>query len=295
MEGLLTPVSTSYKHAPKDVEPALVEVIKPRRQAKPSFQASTPIEALEILKNEPDYDSLISTLKFLRQDSPDFNIVSPSPAASQLIHILVHDIIPNYWGLLRDLPQRKDSQHPNSDLNLFLSCLRSVPGLNAVLLALKQRIQQARDTKKTAGGPKVQEILSVLLQVLQALLQGTETVKTIWKDIYTSPEPTVRDNAIWQEFLGLCGGGKLLGTSAEAEDVINDLSKKVQEKHWIADGSLFSLWLAKNTSYWALSLPADSKTGFASCASFLSKAFRLGHTGTPSPINLVMYQTIINV
>lgn len=282
MDGLLTPVSTSYRNSSREVEPALVEVTKPREQVgKPGFQASSPAEALEILKNEPDYDSLISTLRFLCQENGSFNIASPSPIAAQLVHILVSEIVPNYWDILRNSPQKNSSKKskPKSDLQLLLSCLRNVSGLSAILLGLKQRIQQSKDTEKVAGGLSIQDILRILLQILQAVLKGTKTVKAIWESIYVSSEPTPRENSVWQEFVSLAAGGRLLGISAEAEDVLNAASKKIGEKHWIADSHLYGLWLAQNISNWAAFLPVDSETAFTSCGSLLNKSFRLGHTG----------------
>jgi telomere length regulation protein len=157
--------------------------------------------------------------------------------------------------------------------------LRSVTGLNAILLGLKQRIQQSKSTKKAFGGPSIQDILGILLHVLQALLEGVDTVETIWKSIHRSSDAAPKQKAIWQEFLGLIGGGKLLGTSAEAEDVINDLSTKTGRKHWVADGNLYSLWLGRNISCWANSLPNDAPILFKDCGGLLSKSFRLGHAG----------------
>lgn len=282
MDGLLTPVSTSYKNSPREVEHALVEVTEPRKQvAKPVFQVSTPAEALEILKNEPDYDSLVCTLRFVFQGNGDFSIASPSPIAAQLIHTLVSETVPNYWDILRNSPQKKSSKksRPTSDLQLLLSCLRNVSGLNAILLGMKQRIQQSKDAKKVLGGASIQDILRIHLQVLQAVLEGTGTIKTIWESTYVSSEPTPKENSVWQEFVSLAASGKLLGISAEAEDVMNSLSKKLGEKYWIADSHLYSLWLAQNISNLASLVSVDSETAFTSCGSLLSKSFRLGHAG----------------
>jgi len=70
-----------------------------------------------------------------------------------------------------------------------------------------------------------------------------------------------------------------LGIAAEAEDVINGLSKKVGEKHWIADGSPYSSWLALNLTHWIKKLPADVEDAWKCCGELISKSFRLGHTG----------------
>jgi telomere length regulation protein len=286
MEGLLTPVSTSYKSQDKKEEVGLVEVPKATKSiTKPTFQASTPLEALEILKNEPDHEALISTLRFLGRASPDFSITSPSPVASQLVHVLVSEILPNYWNILyqpekknsKERKQRKSKHTP--DLELFITCLRSVTGLNAILLSLKRHIQASKEAKKAVGGPDLQDVLTILLQALTAILEGDQTVEKIWRVIWDTTDPEIKQKAVWNEFLGLIGGGKLLGTAAEAEDVINDLSQKVGEKYWVADGNLFSSWLALNITHWANGLLPESQNGWKCCTELLSKSFRLGHTG----------------
>ncbi|KAH7416987.1 telomere length regulation protein-domain-containing protein [Cadophora sp. MPI-SDFR-AT-0126] len=285
MEDLLTPVSISYKNDGRGSEDALKEVVRaPEPKSKPRFQpASTPAEALEILRNEPDHESLIYTLLFLARRDQDFDITSPSPLAAQIVHTLVSDTVPNYWHVLRESPNGKSAKagkhsHNPPDLEILLSCLRSVTGLNSVLLNLKQQIQKSKEVKKNIGGPKIEDILAINLQLLQELLGGKKTVSIIWETIWATPDSQPKQKAIWNEFLGLVAGGKLLGIAGESEHVINDLSKKIGERHWVADGTLYSCWLSQNITYWAKNLPTDSDDGWKSCAELLSKSFRLGHT-----------------
>lgn len=286
MDGLLTPVSTSYKSREKKEEAILVEVPKASKAiAKPTSQASTPADALEILKNEPDFEALVSILRFLGNSNSHFSITSPSPIASQLVHVLVSEILPNYWNVLyepeknnsRGGKQRRTKQRP--DLGLLLTCLQNVTGLNAVLLSLKRHIQVSKEAKKAVGGPKVQEILAILLQTLSELLAGDQIVEKIWNSIWSSSDSSQKQKTIWNEFLGLVGGGKLLGTAAEAENVVNDLNKNIGDKYWIANGSLYSSWLAGNLTHWALSLPMDSEDEWRCCSELLVKSFRMGYTG----------------
>lgn len=286
MEGLFTPVTTTYKNESKGNEDALIEVVKaPEPKSKFRLQtASTPAEALEILRNEPDHDTLISTLRFLGKSGQNFNIISPSPLAAQLVHTLVSDTVPNYWHVLQESPNGKNGKsgkHGRSspELEILLSCLRSVTGLNAILLSLKQQIQKSKELKKSIGGPKIEDILAINLQLLQTLLGGSMIVSTIWTSISATSDTQPKQKAVWNEFLSLVGGGKLLGIAAESENVISDLSKKIWERHWVADGTLYSRWLSQNIAYWAKHLPVDSGNGWKNCSELLSKSFRLGHTG----------------
>ncbi len=284
MEGLLTPVSTSYKKPEQEPNEDLVEV--PKLVLRAPSHAATPAEALEILRSEPDYAALISTLKYLGQNADGFDITSPSPLAAQIVHTLVSDIIPSYWNILYEPRKVKSLESVgrgiykvSSELELLLSCLRSVTGLNAILLRLKQHVQEAKASKKEIGGHNVQNTLTVLLQVLQALLQGAKTASKFWAQICKTCDTAVKHKAVWNELLSAIGGGKILGMAAEVEDVINDLSKSLQERHWIGDGRQYGLWLAQNISYWAMTLPLESEDGWSNCGDLFSKALRLGHSG----------------
>ncbi|CZT03047.1 hypothetical protein WAI453_012244 [Rhynchosporium graminicola] len=285
MEGLLTPVSTTYKCGKKDTgdEFALVEIVKaPEPKSKPRFQtASTPTEALEILRNEPDHETLISTLRFLGKRTHDFDITSPSPLAAQLVHTLVSDTVPNYWHVFQaSCGKAKLGKNSRTlpELEMLLQCLRSVMGLNAVLLSLKQQTQISKDLKKNIGGPKIEDLSVINLQLLQALLAGTKTIMTIWTSVRTASDASLKQKAVWNEFLALVGGGKILGIAAESEDTVNNLSKKIVEKSWVADGTLFSRWIAQNITNWAKSLIPVNEDGWKNLAELFSKSFRLGHT-----------------
>jgi telomere length regulation protein len=282
MDSILTPVSTTYKTQGKK-DDALIELVKRKEpDLQASFRATTPSEALEVLKHEPDHDALIQTLRFLGNGGPDFVITSPNPIASQLVHVLVTEILPSYWSVLsaenRSAKTEQKKSKQSTELELLLRCLRSVTGLNALLLALKRNIQISKDSKKSRS-INVQEILAILLQALEALLEGSTTIERIWRDIWESSDSKAPRKATWAEFLGLVGGGKLLGSAAEAEDVVNSLGAAVGKRHWIGNGNMYGTWLAMNIRHWARNIRPESKTEWKCCAELLTKSFRLGTTG----------------
>ncbi|TAQ89723.1 hypothetical protein B7494_g1950 [Chlorociboria aeruginascens] len=287
MEGLLTPVSTSFTAGHESVEEALIEVQHPlKTTSKSASHISSPTEVLEILRSEPNYDTLILILRYLRNDNIDFNILSPSPKSAQIVHVLVSDILPSYWTVLQaqqsdNLSKSRNSNRPkkSGDLDLFLWCLRSVAGLNAILLSLKQYIQQSKENKKTVGGSNTPELLNILLGALTASLAGDQFVKNIWATISMNDDPPTKQKAVWQEFLGLVGSGKIIGVAAEAEDVINELSKSIGEKFWISNGISYSTWLGRNIINWLRNIPT-TETAWKSCGELLSKSLRLGYTET---------------
>jgi telomere length regulation protein len=286
MADLFSAVSTTYTHRTPDegTESFLTEVkIDKPVQKSPTnaMKPETPHQALEILKNEPDFDSLISTLTYLKDGNSSFSITSPSPLTAQLVRVLVSKTIPTYWNVLRASENGKKSSKQggrrSSNLGLLLSCLRSVTGLNAVLLNLKQSIQQSKETKKAIGGPNIQDVLKTLLEVLSELLEGTKFVEGISNGIWNMPDNSSKQRSLWNEFLSIIGG-KIIGISAEAEDIINELNKEIGKKYWTSDSWLYSKWISSNISSWAQSLASDDG-GWKYCAEVLSKAFRLGHTG----------------
>lgn len=280
MEGLLTKVSTPYEGLQEN---ELVEVQKPP-DATPSkvLRVQTPSEALGILRNEPNYETLLTTLKYLADGSSGINITSPSAHASQLVHALVFETVPTYWDVLRDLDsgQKEEDGKRTSALHLLLFCLRSVTGLNALILSLKQAIQQSREPKKPIGGDNVRDVLSRLLEVISRLLEGDETIKKISTDIWDSSNPPSKLKSMWDEFLSVTAGARMLGTCAEADDIINDLSKDIHEKYWVSDGTLYSKWLAENITHLALDIPLDSEVFWKCCGELFSKSLRLGFNGT---------------
>lgn len=294
MDGLLTPVSISYKTSGLKEEDALVETRPPPPEAisKPSFQASTPNEALDILRSEPDFESLALTLRYLCGNESTFDIRSPNPLAAQLVRVLVSYVVPNYWTVLqgqqdvkKSRRQKKESSRRKSELELVLRCLRSVTGLNAILLRLKEFIQLSKETRKAIGGPNVPENLKILLQVLTELVKEEDTVEDIWNSISNTSDSLGKQKALWNEALVLMGSGKILGVSAEAEDIIIENNKDVDRRSWLADGILYSSWLGRNITHWANALPSDSENGWRSCSELLGKAFRLGYTGKKEYLN----------
>ena len=286
MADLFSGVSTTYTHKSPDerAESFLTEVKvnKPLQRSPTTIRRpETPQKALEILKNEPGIDSLIITLNYLKDGDSSFSIQSPGPLAAQLVHVLVSETLPNYWNVLqpseKEKSARKRAKKSSSNAGVLLSCLRSVTGLNAILLNLKQFIQQSKEAKTVIGGSNIQDTLETLLQFLSELVKGSKFVEEISKGIWNAPENHSKKRSLWHEFLSIIGG-KIVGISAEAEDVINKMNKEVGGNYWISDGRLYSKWLASNISSWANS-PALDVNGEKHCAQVLGKSFRFGHTG----------------
>ncbi|KAG9248875.1 telomere length regulation protein-domain-containing protein [Calycina marina] len=287
MENLLKPVSTTYAIPGDNSDIFLVkqtEKILPQVSTTPPSKPGSVEEALKILRNEPEYDTVKSTLLFLVNRESGFDISQPSPLAAQVVHVIVSETALTYGTVLKESAKTqkahgKKGKRKVSDLENLLFCLRSVTGLSAILLSLKQSIQKSKDTaKKAVGGFDAQERLSMLLELLAQVIDGPKVIATIATGILSSTESISRQRAIWSEFHGLIAGGKLLGIIAEAEDTINDLSKTVHARSRMSNGTLYSTWLAKNISHWVQRLSLDLDQSWKACAELLSRSLRLGHT-----------------
>lgn len=278
MDSLLSPVSTAYKTS-NEKEEVLTEVVEQKQLGQTSSsKATTPTEALEILKHEPDHETLIQTLRFLKKGLPGFKITSPSPINSQLVHVLVTDILPSYWSVLSSESRKNGKAKQTSELGILVACLRSVTGLKAIVLSLKRNIQIGKASKKSSSA-SAQSILTTVLQFVEVLLEGSKTVQSIWSSIWGSSNPATQKKALWTECLGLIGGGRLLGMSAEAEDVVNDLSDTVTTRYWVADGNRYGTWLSRNVCHWARNLHPDSENGWRCCGEVLARSLHLGKAG----------------
>lgn len=283
MEELLAPISTSYKVSRSTSEDLLVEVKKPPTTSSiPNPQPSTPEEALQALRSEPDFDTLRFTLKYIVQHAPsksNFRITQISPVAAQLINTLCSEIVPNYWVLLNEGSStvgEKSLAH-GMERKLLLSCLRGLSGLNATIGRIKALLQHIREGKKEAGRPNPVEFLRIQLDVLENLLRGEQVVAHLWEDLGTDSQ--ARQRAIWHETTALIASGKILNVAAEATSVLNDTTNEIIEPKWIADGASYSLWLARNLIHWSKEIPANTEGLWKPLSEFLNKALRLGHPG----------------
>jgi telomere length regulation protein len=240
---------------------------------------ASPEDALEILRHEPDYDSLTSVLRFLSRHeaagSSFPTIKLPSPLSAQLVQVLVAEIVPNYWALLvEDVHQSKDS-----GLKLLLYCISSVAGVNAILVRLRALIQEARsEAADKARRPDISLNLGILLDLLCRVLHGDGWLLGAWRAATSGSDGPARVRPRVQEIVATFGSGRIVSLAAEADEVAkaNDPRKK-DEGIWPADSLQYTEWLARNIVKLALSGETADETRLAS--DLFAKAMRLGHPG----------------
>jgi telomere length regulation protein len=291
MEELLTPVSTAYKAAHLESGDTLIEALDPPKADSIPSQVSTPEEALKVLRTDPDLTTLKSALRYLVYDAHSnsgFRITYPSPIAAQLVNALVSHVLPNYWSIFNEAlsDRNKKSFKYAQERELFLSCLRSVLGLNAILSRLKNLTQQIKGSEKKDKGLTSTETLSDLIDVLEALLSGERLIASIWSSLDGN---STQRRALWHEIVVLIGGGRILNGVAEYSSLINETSSQIVETMWAGDGVKYSQWLARNIVWWSKDLPKTPQGPWKQLSELLSKSLHLGFPGRPTWINFLFH------
>ncbi|RYP90114.1 hypothetical protein DL770_003736 [Monosporascus sp. CRB-9-2] len=274
MEELLTPVSQAYRKRTDDeqlLRPS--EPIKSAPKPPAGFKGSSPGEALEVLKGQPSYDSLLSVLRYLRkgtQGKHSFDVRIPNPQAAQVIHVLITEIIPNYWTVLTE----GSAGQLKGDVDILLACLQSIPGINAVLTYLRALLREAKGDRR---GPKQSHAIftiSFILDALSRLLQEDDDLKRIWSPIHSLDNHT-QIRPLRQEFITLFTSGKIISLSAEAEDILRQ-ADKLQDAVWTGDGKSYIDWLGRNLVQWIRTGLTDNDSKL--CAEIVTRASRLAHS-----------------
>ncbi|KAM7217406.1 DNA replication checkpoint protein tel2 [Rhypophila decipiens] len=271
MEGLLTPIST-YRASEKRDE------TKPARKQTSHSAPKSAEDALEILRHEPDYDSLVSALRLLAagksaQDG-GFNITSPGPLSAQIVQVLVSEIAPNYWTLLKE---DSDGGKASSPFKHLLGCLGSITGVNSILVRLRALIQEARsEVKGVSKRPDISMNLRILLDLLCHVLEGDDCVWRIWNSATASLTSEAKIRPLAHEFVSLFGSGRVVSLSAEAAEVVTQTSSTNNDGTWPADALKYTQWLGRNILRWLESRSAETQAKVWS--ELFVKALHLGHS-----------------
>ncbi|KIL94895.1 hypothetical protein FAVG1_01826 [Fusarium avenaceum] len=283
MDDLLTPVSTTYLKPRNEPEPLFREVKTASSQGEPRTPSaiSTADDAVDALKNQPDYDSLISVLQFLsshRTASDGFSFSAPSPKNASIIHLLVTEIAPNYWTLLLEGAVEDATRHDTalpSDADLFICCLRSLTGLNAVITQIRALIQEARLGGKEERRTDLSLNLGILLSVLSSILVTDGSIPAIWSESTRSIANTGLQRIQSQKLSSILTNGQIVSTSAEAMEIIGR-DKIRDDTQWVGDGLLYSTWMGNAIVAWVISSPEADAMSFSS--ELFQRALSLQHS-----------------
>jgi hypothetical protein len=162
----------------------LVPVKTTRSSADDANHGATPKEAdvkihsvsdvIHILKHEPDFAAVERVVRFLGKTNPQVDIKIPSPTASPIVHLLVSDVLPNYWE------QIFEDELAKKLAKAAMRCLRSIPALGAIVARLR-----VFATESGAKDPRGKGFLVSRTTRLIHLLEKILTTDTVLLEIST--------------------------------------------------------------------------------------------------------------
>ncbi|KAL8958358.1 MAG: hypothetical protein Q9193_004567, partial [Seirophora villosa] len=279
MADLLVPVSTKATQSKSEDEHqnhstvASPQVFVAHARDIQSFE-----QALDILKSHPNPDVLLRALQWISGDSlekPGVEINTQTAQASRLCHVLVNEIIPNYWSQLCD----KKSRTSRSTIDMMMLILSSVSGLSAIALRMRLLIKSdavPEENSQIRYSGRVR-FLGDLLSFLETMLEPDNFLSSVWLRLCASLPSSPRRYLLWKELVTLFGNGKVLSISAEAEDIVSKGSPDIRERSWLAEGSRYSSWLGRNLCDFLSQHNIDSNDVRQPWVQMLERAATLGH------------------
>ncbi|KAJ4144870.1 hypothetical protein LMH87_003738 [Akanthomyces muscarius] len=274
MDDFFTPVTTTYLKGRDEVAPVELGRTAPKKSPANAVVVSLD-EAVDILKNQPDYDSLISTLRFLCDNSESI-MGKPGPQTAAVVHLLVTEITPNYWTLLLE-SSNLSSDGPVSefsDAGLLLRCLSNVTGLNAVVAHINSLLAESRQRKNDVSSQDIQLHLQIFLDMIAALLNRPDSLRQIWTaSVQKLPDAAMRKTQS-HTLNSLLASSRVLSVASEASAVLG-LDKLKDATKFIADGAEYVRWIAISIASWAKVASTDLE--FQSCFDILQRAMSLGY------------------
>ena len=270
MDTLLTPLGE--KNDPGISEANSAPVIETRQRLH-DVAVSDPISALEVLKSRPDIEDLTKTLHWLYAGSKrknDFNITKPSPRATQIIFVLVNEILPNFWELLSAEGPNRYSKTRVS----LIQCLKCVAGVGAIVSRLRSVLLQSKGSQSK---PNDRHPVDDLLHVIESVLEGEATIASIWWSIHENEDSSTQKSLQWKELISIVTSGRLLSVCSEACQLSDGGLERPPACSWIGDGSRYSAWLGRNIA--SVNTMQNGVESHKAFAQLLGKALSLGYTG----------------
>jgi telomere length regulation protein len=239
----------SSTRSKEDVLTTQAPTPQPRLHKASRIDASsvqTPEDALQLLRSEPDTDSLLTTLKRLSTVNGlqvGFDVHSPSPMGAQIVNTIVTSIVPTFWSALEE-----------QDRALITAALLNVAGLNSVIARIQLLISQTKNSKARDHLPALQDVFDVA----NSLFKGDDRVSSLWAGLWRSTQDKMKRDLAWKECSSLLGSGKVSNVLAEAEDVLRANGSDHAAKSPIANSHQYATWLGSNI---AQSLDVDDPEG----------------------------------
>ena len=277
-------ISEATDHArTRSLGPASKADTSNQRPSAISLSIISADHATEILRNKPGFEQLVQVLQFLDWEASNcyaFDIRIPSSQAAQIVTVLIGDTLPTYWSFLNEESHhrisKKSFEHPK-ERKRMLQCLRTLPGLGAILARIKILNDVSKRGRKEALS--VRDDLLLLLEILAATVEAKSFIRDIWNGLTTSIQDPTKQLSFWKEFTSLVASGRLLSVAAEAVSLLNDTDNIVGSQFWFSDGGDYSSWLGRQITTVVLSFSPGIEDDWKAAGLFFGRSLSLGYQG----------------
>ncbi|KAL8670769.1 MAG: hypothetical protein Q9168_004711 [Polycauliona sp. 1 TL-2023] len=276
MDELLVPLKTTKTPSSlgDDVETYLVDT--KQRSLGPTYGEITSSElALEILRSHPQPTDLRAVLRWLHpknSSNSGFDVHGQTLQASQIVHSLVNDVLPDYWSILQS-DDTEQGRWTSDTMILIISSVSGITVLTSRLKALIRGKEGPQENQLTRDSGQA-EVLASTMSILEAILSPKDVVYAIWSRLCTSSD-IPRRRLVWKELVTLLGSGKILSTAAEADAILEKSCDRIRERSWLSDGSQYCSWLGLNLHQMLVLPTMDKNDARKACAQVLERAWAL--------------------
>jgi telomere length regulation protein len=205
---------------------------------------------VKILSSQPTEEELSQALCRFEPSS-----TSANSSAASIIFAVVNTTISELWPSLRSNTSSKQT------IQLIVSCLSSVAGVNALLMRLGQLHARVQHLSSSDDKRQLEDILEVLTLILENDKFSPSTV------ICALAQDSAKGKMLLNEYISLVGGSKIL-------NVVSRSTMKLDKDIWISDGRRYSKWLGERLEKAAI---ADS--GVPEVSILFGKALNIGYPG----------------
>ncbi|KAL8899154.1 MAG: hypothetical protein Q9207_006338, partial [Kuettlingeria erythrocarpa] len=267
MGDLLVPIKTTAAHSKGERED------RHRHSVYDAEELQSLEQALEVLRSRPQRQVL---LKVLQSISGALDIHSHTPLTSQIIHVLVNDIIPDHWSDLTD----DKSGNGRKTKGVIVQLLSGVGGVSAIAtrmrLLISTKVESSLKSQLSESGRAA--LLADLLSLLELVLGRDDFLSSVWLNLNTSLSEPQRRWLLWKELITLLGNGRVLSTASEADLLVARGSPTIHTRSWISHGIEYSAWLGRNLGRLIEGSSGTDAYHKKAWAQMLERATSLGHT-----------------
>ena len=277
MDGLLTPLKTTLIANNRRVEDHLIPVDPiQKHHVSLDHNIKSSEDVLGLLQSRPSLELLAKALHWLdpsRNRDDAFNIKIPNPQIAPIIFVLIEEIIPNYWRVLKE--------GKGQLRKIVIRCLTSVAGLGAITARLRVLLDVDKEGENQTNikGDGKNLWTEDLIDVLQNILKKDTFVAGVWEDTSSMVSHAPQKALMWKELISFIAAGRILSLAGEADHLLHKSSKNIETRSWLADGNQYAAWLGRNIAHLISTVDSSDTETQKALAQMLEKGVKLGYTG----------------